>query len=98
MLAKLLRKPLLSIARNEDYSGDRGIICKHAGALGCEGILSKRLDSTYPRGSHRHLAKGQEPGGACGQTWPRRMGTDCPEADIIARLRIGPTDCALRLS
>ena len=33
-----------------DYSGDGAIIYQHACALGCEGILSKRLGSPYRAG------------------------------------------------
>jgi bifunctional non-homologous end joining protein LigD len=36
-LAKLLRPPVDGIAFNEHYSGDGGVIYKHACALGCEG-------------------------------------------------------------
>ena len=49
-LAKLLRRPVDGIAFNEHYSGDGAIIYKHACALGCEGIVSKRLGSTYRSG------------------------------------------------
>jgi bifunctional non-homologous end joining protein LigD len=49
-LAKLLRKPPDGVAFNEHYSGDGAIIYKHACALGCEGIVSKRLGSTYRSG------------------------------------------------
>jgi bifunctional non-homologous end joining protein LigD len=44
-LAKLLRQLRDGIAFNEHYSGDGAIIYKHACALGCEGIVSKRLGS-----------------------------------------------------
>ena len=49
-LAKLLRKPPDGIAFNEHYTGDGAIIYKHACALGCEGIVSKRLGSSYRPG------------------------------------------------
>jgi ATP-dependent DNA ligase len=49
-LAKLLRRPVDGIAFNEHYSGDGGVIYKHACALGCEGIVSKRLGSAYRSG------------------------------------------------
>jgi bifunctional non-homologous end joining protein LigD len=49
-LAKLLRQSIDGIAYNEHYSGDGAIIYKHACALGCEGIVSKRLGSTYRSG------------------------------------------------
>jgi hypothetical protein len=44
------RRPVDGIAVNEHYSGDGGIIYKHACALGCEGIVSKRLGSPYRSG------------------------------------------------
>ena len=71
-LAKLLRRPVDGIAFNEHYSGDGAIIYKHACALGCEGIVSKRLGSAYRFRSRRLLAEGQEPGGAGGQARGRR--------------------------
>ena len=49
-LAKLLRRPPGGIVLNEHYTGDRAIIYKHACALGCEGIVSKRLGSSYRSG------------------------------------------------
>ena len=47
---KLLRRPVDGIAFNEHYSGDGAIIFKNACALGCEGIVSKRLGSPYHSG------------------------------------------------
>jgi bifunctional non-homologous end joining protein LigD len=44
-LAKLLRRPSDGVALNEHYTGDGAI--KHACALGCAGIVSKRLGSPY---------------------------------------------------
>ena len=44
------RRPVDGIAFNEHYSGDGAIIYKHACALGCEGIVSKRLGSAYRSG------------------------------------------------
>jgi ATP-dependent DNA ligase len=41
--AKLLRRPSDDIGLNEHYTGDGAIIFKHSCALGCEGIVSKRL-------------------------------------------------------
>jgi ATP-dependent DNA ligase len=49
-LAKLLRRSPDGIAFNEHYAGDGAIIYKHACALGCEGIVSKRLGSPYRGG------------------------------------------------
>jgi bifunctional non-homologous end joining protein LigD len=47
---RLLRGERECIAFNEHYSGDGAIIYKHACALGCEGIVSKRLGSPYRAG------------------------------------------------
>jgi hypothetical protein len=49
------------------YTADGAIIFKHACALGCEGIVSKRLGSSYPLGPNRPVAEGQEPGRTGGQ-------------------------------
>jgi bifunctional non-homologous end joining protein LigD len=49
-LAGLLRGECEGIAFNEHYSGDGAIIYQHACALGCEGIVSKRLGSPYRAG------------------------------------------------
>ena len=49
-LAKLLSRPLESIAFNQHYSCEGAVIFKHACAFGCEGIVSKRLGSTYRSG------------------------------------------------
>lgn len=43
-------QPLESIAYNEHYDGDGATVFKHACALGCEGIVSKRLGSPYRSG------------------------------------------------
>jgi ATP-dependent DNA ligase len=65
-LAKLLHRPPGGIALNEHYTGDGAIIYKHACALGCEGIVSKRLGSPYRPRPRRLLAEGQESGCARG--------------------------------
>jgi bifunctional non-homologous end joining protein LigD len=49
-LAKLLHRTSGGIVFNEHYAGDGAIIYKHACALGCEGIVSKRLGSAYRPG------------------------------------------------
>lgn len=49
-LAGLLRLPHEGIALNETYREDGAVIFKHACALGCEGIVSKRLGSPYRAG------------------------------------------------
>ena len=50
LLADLLRGTCDGIAFNRHFAGDGGIIFKHACALGCEGIVSKRLGSPYRAG------------------------------------------------
>ena len=46
-LAQILRQPDHGIALNETYDGDGAVIYEQARALGCEGIVSKRLGSAY---------------------------------------------------
>jgi ATP-dependent DNA ligase len=50
ILAKLLSYPHDGIAFNEHHDGDGAIVFKHTCALGCEGIVSKRLGSSYRSG------------------------------------------------
>jgi hypothetical protein len=45
------------------YTGDGAILFKHACALGCEGIVSKRLGSPYRLGRTDHLGESQESDG-----------------------------------
>jgi ATP-dependent DNA ligase len=61
ILAKLLNHPREGIAFNEHYTGDGAIIFKHACALGCEGIVSKRLGSPYRSGRTDHWLKVKNP-------------------------------------
>ena len=49
-LADLLGRRHPGIAVNTHYEGDGATIFKHACALGCEGIVSKRLGSPYRSG------------------------------------------------
>jgi bifunctional non-homologous end joining protein LigD len=44
-LAELLRQKTDGVVLNAHYDGDGAAIYKHACALGCEGIVSKRLGS-----------------------------------------------------
>jgi bifunctional non-homologous end joining protein LigD len=50
LLAKLLNGQQTSIVLNQVYDGDGAIVFSLACRLGCEGIVSKRLGSTYRRG------------------------------------------------
>ncbi len=49
-LVNLLYRGHDGIAFNRHYDGDGAVVYKHACALGCEGIVSKRLGSTYRSG------------------------------------------------
>ena len=48
-------------ALNETFTGDGTVIYKHACALGCEGIVSKRLGSPYRAGRSAHWLKVKDP-------------------------------------
>jgi bifunctional non-homologous end joining protein LigD len=60
-LAGLLGRPEDGIAFNEHYGGEGVIVYKHACALGCEGIVSKRVGSPYRAGRADHWIKVKNP-------------------------------------
>ena len=60
-LAKLVRGPHPGIVINEIFEGDGAILFEHACKLGCEGIVSKRLGSTYRSGRSPHWVKVKNP-------------------------------------
>ena len=60
-LVGLLRLPHDGIAFNEHYEVDGTTIYRHACALGCEGIVSKRLGSPYRAGRSAHWLKVKNP-------------------------------------
>jgi len=60
-LAKLLRDAPEGIAFNQHYDGDGATVFKHACALGCESIVSKRLGSPYRSGRVDHWLKVKNP-------------------------------------
>jgi bifunctional non-homologous end joining protein LigD len=60
-LSGLLRLPHDGIAINEAFSGAGAVIYKHACALGCEGIVSKRLGSPYRAGRSAQWLKVKNP-------------------------------------
>jgi bifunctional non-homologous end joining protein LigD len=60
-LAGLLRLPHDGIALNEQFKGEGATIFKHACALGCEGIVSKRLGTPYRAGRSAHWLKIKNP-------------------------------------
>jgi bifunctional non-homologous end joining protein LigD len=49
------------IAINEHFGSDAAMIYKQACALGCEGIVSKRLGSPYRAGRSAHWPKVKNP-------------------------------------
>ena len=59
-LAKLLRRSPAGITFNEHYEGDGTTLFQHACQLGCEGIVSKRLGSSYRSGRVDDWLKNQE--------------------------------------
>jgi bifunctional non-homologous end joining protein LigD len=61
LLAKLVRRPQAGIVLNEVFEGDGDILFAHACKLGCEGIVSKRLGSTYRSGRSPHWVKVKNP-------------------------------------
>jgi ATP-dependent DNA ligase len=60
-LADLLCGIADGIAFNRHFSGDGAMIFKHACALGCEGIVSKRLGSSYRAGRVNYWIKVKNP-------------------------------------
>jgi bifunctional non-homologous end joining protein LigD len=61
LLSKLLKGQQSSIVLNEVYEEDGAIVYREACKLGCEGIVSKRLGSTYRRGRSPHWIKVKNP-------------------------------------
>ena len=61
VLADLLRGTDDGITFNKHFDADGAIIFKHACALGCEGIVSKRLGSPYRSGRTDHWIKVKNP-------------------------------------
>jgi bifunctional non-homologous end joining protein LigD len=60
-LADLLGRERDGIVLNQYYDGDSATVFKHACALGCEGIVSKRLGSLYRSGRSPHWIKIKNP-------------------------------------
>jgi bifunctional non-homologous end joining protein LigD len=60
-LAKLLRKTSWALHLNEHIVESGDIVFRHACKLGFEGIVSKRLGSSYVSGRSRHWVKSKNP-------------------------------------
>jgi bifunctional non-homologous end joining protein LigD len=61
LLTKLLRSSHSSVVLNEHYEEDGAIVFPEACRLGCEGIVSKRLGSSYRSGRSKHWLKIKNP-------------------------------------
>jgi bifunctional non-homologous end joining protein LigD len=61
MLAELLAGPQLNLVFNECFEEDGAIVYREACKLGCEGIVSKRLGSSYRPGRSPHWIKVKNP-------------------------------------
>jgi len=61
LLADLLSGSRHSLVFNECFQGDGETVFREACKLGCEGIVSKRLGSTYRRGRSPHWVKVKNP-------------------------------------
>jgi len=61
MLSELLRHSHPGIALNKHFGGDGNVIFEHACALGCEGIVSKRLGSPYLSGRSDYWVEVKNP-------------------------------------
>jgi ATP-dependent DNA ligase len=82
MLAELLSGVRDGIAFNRHFEGEGGIVFQHACALGCEGIVSKRLGSAYRGGRVNDWRKIKNPAAPAvkreaeedwgGKRWTRR--------------------------
>ena len=60
-LAQLGRGPHPGVALSEHFVGDGDIVYRQACKLGCEGIVSKRLGSTYRSGRSKQWVKVKNP-------------------------------------
>jgi bifunctional non-homologous end joining protein LigD len=61
LLAKLLRGSHSSIVLNEHFEEDGAIVYRDACKLGCEGIVSKHLGSSYRSGRSKYWVKVKNP-------------------------------------
>jgi bifunctional non-homologous end joining protein LigD len=60
-LAELVGGPAPGMVLNEHHVGHGDIVYREVCQLGCEGIVSKRLGSTYRSGRSRHWVKVKNP-------------------------------------
>jgi bifunctional non-homologous end joining protein LigD len=84
-LVGLLRLPHDGIAFNEPYEVDGTTIYRHACALGCEGIVSKRLGSPYRAGRSAHWLKVKKRRRRPSSERPRRSGDERRRSKNLCR-------------
>ena len=73
-LADLLGQVEDGVVYNEHFTRDSAIIFRHACALGCEGIVSKRLGSFYRSDRVDHWLKIKNPAAPAVKARPKRIG------------------------
>ena len=99
-LASILRKARHGVRLNEHLEHPDGLaVFQHACKMGLEGIVSKRLGSTYRSGRTSRLAQVQEPGGTGGEAGGGRgLGevTDRKEAHSTHRTFSAPSISSAR--
>jgi bifunctional non-homologous end joining protein LigD len=61
LLARLLKGQQSSLVLNEHYEEDGEVVFREACKLGCEGIVSKRVGSSYRSGRSAHWVKVKNP-------------------------------------
>jgi len=76
LLAELLAGSQLNLVFNECFEEDGAIVYREACKLGCEGIVSKRLGSSYRSGRSPHWLKVKNPASPAvkreaGEDWER---------------------------
>ena len=64
--AELVGAPRAGLVLNTHYVGDGNIVYQQTCKLGCEGIVSKRLGSTYRSDRSRQWVKVKHPAAPCG--------------------------------
>jgi ATP-dependent DNA ligase len=60
-LERLVGKPRCGLVLNAQFVADGALVFEHACQLGCEGIVSKRVDSLYRSGRTRQWLKAKNP-------------------------------------
>jgi ATP dependent DNA ligase domain len=73
-LADLLGQVEDGVVYNEHFTRDSAIIFRHACALGCEGIVSKRLGSFYRSDRVDHWLQIKNPAAPAVKARPKRIG------------------------